>query len=179
MRAWNGQGTFQWEHVRQWGVVAGASSFPRAEGAVLVPGGLSTFSLFFRRQAQSGSTFELYLWTAPVYFKPLDQDIDATTAPQHLLKLELDLGGGATGIVMTGTTTQVFGARLKGNQPMGSLLFWELKNAGVADATIVGDLYLVPSSFGMIAGATFARPLEVETACMTPSLGRTLRGGGR
>ena len=151
MRAWNGSGVFQWEHVRQWNLTASTSIFSRAEGALMVPGALTSFSLFFRRQSQSASTFALQLWTTPIFFKPLDEVIDSTTAPYYLMKTSLATADGTLSMASTGA--QVFGARLKDGEPMGTLLFWEMKNGPAADANIVGDIYLVPNNSGTISGA--------------------------
>lgn len=147
MRSWNGTGVYQWEHTRKWELASGASDFCRAEGALLVPGGFRSLSFFVRRQSQSASaTFELFIWTAPIYFKPLDEEITSSNASQYLLQLTLEPSGG---LQMTSTTAKVFGARLKDDQPMGSLLFWEMKNSSGATYNIVADLYVVPNHIGM------------------------------
>jgi len=177
MRAWNGSGVFQWEHVRQWNLAASASVFSRAEGALMVPGALTSFSIFFRRQSQSASTFALQLWTTPIFFKPLDEVIDSTTAPYYLMKVGLETADGTLSMAVGGGGAQVFGARFKEGQPMGTLLFWEMKNGVAADATISGDIYLVPNNSGVISGASFGRMVDGEVACALP--GRTARMPGR
>lgn len=149
MRYWNGLGVYQWEHTRRWELTAGTSEFTRAEGALLVPGGLSSLSFFVRRQSQSASTFELSIWTTPVFFKPLDEVIDSTTASQYLLELTLEP---ASSLSLTGTAMKVFGGKIKSDQPMGSLLFWEMANTGGSNANMIGDIYVVPNHIGVASG---------------------------
>lgn len=184
MRTWNGSGVFQWEHVRQWKLAANTSNFTRDEGALMVPGALTTFSLFFRRQSQTASTtFELQLWTAPIFFKPLDETIDSISAPQYLMPVKLETGGSGSLSMVAGAggpgPAQVFGARFKEGEPMGSLLFWEMKNTtpGMGDGDIVGDIYLVPNNSGVISGANFGRVVDGDVACVLPS--RAARMPGR
>jgi len=157
MRSWNGVGVYQWEHTRRWELASGVSEFCRAEGALVVPGGFRSLSFFVRRQSQSASTFELFIWTTPIYFKPLDETIDSTTAPQYLLQLSLEPSGGLS---LTSTAAKVFGARLQDNQPMGSLLFWEMKNTGGASANVVADIYVVPNHVGMLSLPKMGRTVD-------------------
>jgi hypothetical protein len=130
MRMWTGKGAFQWESSRKWDLNAG-SEFCRGDGAVLVPAGLQSFSVFFRRASQSAGTFTLRLHTAPVYMQLLDSE-------------------------MTGTGARVYGARLDPNQAMGTILFWEVANSG-SPGMLVGDIYLVPNHMGSITLPKFSR----------------------
>lgn len=155
MNRWTGKGVYQWENSRQWTLNA-ASEFCRADGALVVPG-FSSMSIFFRRVSQSAGTFELCIWTAPIYFKLLDDNIDTNTASQLLYKLTLQPG---TGLQMTGTAAQVFGAKIATDQPMGSVLFWEIKNT-VASGTLIGDIYVVPNATGSIAPPPIERTVDL------------------
>lgn len=167
MRSWNGSGVHQWEHTRRWELASGASEFCRAEGAILLPGGFRSLSFFVRRQSQSASTFELNVWTTPIYFKPLDEAIDSSNASQYLLQLTLEPSGGLS---MTGTAAKVFGARLQDTQPMGSLLFWEMKNTGGASASIVADVYIVPNHAGTMTLSRLGRTVDTGDNGLPTSL---------
>lgn len=176
MRAWSGLGTFQWEHTRRWELASAGSEYTRAEGALLVPGGFDSFSFFFRRASATVGTFELFLWTAPVFFKPLDEAIDDNTAESHLFKLVFDQ---PTSMQFTGTTAKVFGGRLKANQPMGCLLFWQMKNTGGAAGSIVGDLYIVANHSGTMTLPRIGRTIDDVTSPIggPPSLHQLAAGG--
>lgn len=169
MRMWTGQGVFQWEHNRRW-TLDGASEFCRADGALVTPG-FSSLSVFVRRASQTaGSTFELLLWTAPIYFKLLDEPIDSTSAPQLLYKLSL----APVPLQMTDTTAKVFGARIAPTEPMGSVLFWEMKHTGTA-GTLVGDIYVVPNYVGTTAHAQISRTVDLGSDGGQPSANMMIR----
>jgi hypothetical protein len=152
MRMWTGKGAFQWESSRKWDLNAG-SEFCRGDGAVLVPAGLQSFSVFFRRASQSAGTFTLRLHTAPVYMQLLDSEITANNAAATLLPLTVQP---LSGLEMTGTGARVYGARLDPNQAMGTILFWEVANSG-SPGRLVGDIYLVPNHMGSITLPKFSR----------------------
>jgi hypothetical protein len=156
MRMWTGADVFQWEHSRKWDLNS-TSEFCRADGALILPGGFRSLSIFFRRVSQSAGTFEIFLYTAPLYFKLLDDEMTSNNAIQLLYKLSLKP---STGLQMTGTGAQVFAAQIDPDQPMGSLLFWEIKNT-IAAGTLVGDLYIVPNHSGMMTMPRISRTLEV------------------
>ena len=155
MHRYTGQGVFQWEHSRQW-VLNATSEYCRAEGALVLPG-FTSLSIFFRRSSQTAGTFTLKLWTAPIYFRLLDDPIDANNIQALLYPLALEP---AAGLTMTGTTAKVFGARIAPNQPMGSLLFWEMENT-MASGTLIGDIYVVPNFAGSTAQPSITRAVEV------------------
>ncbi len=157
MRNWTGMNVCQWEHSRRWEIAAGLGEFVRAEGALLLPGFVS-LSVFFRRASQTASTVELVLWTAPIYFRPLDEDNFSNNPAQYLLPLVVEP---ATGLQMTGTGAQVFGARIAPAQAMGSLLFWQLKNTGGSTAIVVGDIYVVPNHQGTMTLTDVRRTVDL------------------
>ncbi len=172
MKNWTGMNVFQWEHSRRWDLAAGANEFVRAEGALMLPG-FVTLSVFFRRASQTASTIELALWTAPLYTRPLDEDNFSNNPAQYLLPLTLQP---ATGLQMTGTGAQVFGARLAPEQAVGSLLFWQLKNTGGAQSVIVGDIYVVPNHAGSMMLTEVRRTIDAGTG---PSHGNLARASMR
>lgn len=155
MRMWTGNGVMQWENSRMWNL-NGASEFCRADGALLVPGGFTSLSVFFRRVSQTAGTFELRLWTAPIYFKLLDDDVNVNNAGATLLNLAVEP---TAGLQITGTGPQVFGARIAPAQAMGSMLFWEMKNT-VAAGVLVGDLYVVPNHAGSATVSRLGRTVD-------------------
>jgi hypothetical protein len=167
MQCWNGEGVFQWEHMRKWDLATLTSEIVRAEGAVVMPGGLTSWSVFFRRQSQSAGTFDLFLYTTPIFFKPLDEDITQAIT-QYALLLALDPAGALT---MTGTAAKIFGGKLKSDQPMGTLLFYEMKNQGGAQANIVGDIYLVPNHAGMLSQPRIAKTVDAGQRPAAASMG--------
>lgn len=156
MRMWTGQGAFQWEHSRQW-ALNNASEFCRGDGALVLPGGFGSLSIFFRRHSQSGGTFELRLWTAPIFFKLLDDLIDASNAAAQLYPLTLTP---STGLTMVQGGAEVFGAKLDTNQPMGTLLFWQVINTAAEAGTIVGDIFVVPNYTGTMATPQLSRTVD-------------------
>jgi hypothetical protein len=83
------------------------------------------------------------------------------------MKVSLETADGTLSMPSTGA--QVFGARFKGGEPMGTLLFWEMKNGVAADATISGDIYLVPNNSGTISGASFGRMVDADAGCSHPA----------
>ncbi|MCK6531232.1 hypothetical protein L6R50_27940 [Myxococcota bacterium] len=178
MRYWTGSGVFQWEHTRQWQLPISSSEFTRAEGALLLPGGFSSLSAFFRRQSQSGDgPVTLRLWTTPVFFKPLDEAITATTAPQYLFELSYEDGQSISMDTQTTSGARVFAARIGASQPMGSLLFWEMRNTDdTAVATVVGDLYLVANHAGVLSLPRIGR--MVESGDAGPTAGGRVPVGG-
>lgn len=140
-------GAIQWEHRRIWDLPASSSEFVLAEGALALPGGFSSLSAFFRRSGQSGGQFNLTLWTAPVYFKPLDFDF-SNSADQYLWPLSWTVG---SALQMTGTSAKVFGWRINDVDPIGTLLFWQMENADASRQSITGDLYVVPNHRGTVS----------------------------
>jgi hypothetical protein len=157
MYAWSGSGSIQWEHVRAWDLAASASEWVRGEGALSVPGGFTSLSVFFRRKSQTASTtVELKLYTDPIYFQPLEDDI-AQNALGDLLQLTMEP---TSGLSMTGTGAQVFGARVAPAQAIGSLLFWRLHNTATGTANIVGDIYIVANHLGVASFPTLSRAVE-------------------
>lgn len=157
MRMWTGQGAFQWESSRQWvATTVGSSEFCRGDGALLLPGGFSSFSVFFRRHSQTAGTFTLRLWTAPIFFKLLDDVIDTSNASTQLFNLATLP---SNGLEMDQTGARVYAAKVDPDQPMGTLLFWEMKNSG-ATGTIVGDIFVVPNYTGTMATPQIARTLD-------------------
>ena len=157
MKRWSGSGVFQWEHIRKWDLAAGANEICRAEGALLVPGGLRSFSIFFRRNNQSGGTMELALWTSPIFYEPLDDDFTAAPVGK-LFQLAMEPTGNLS---MTGTAAQVFAARLQDDQPMGTMLFWQMKNTGATLENITGDIYIVPNHSAVLSFPTIGRTADV------------------
>lgn len=155
MRMWTGQGAFMWESGRKW-TLDGASEFCRGDGALLLPGGFSSLSVFFRRYSQSAGTFTLNLWTAPIFFKLLDDPIETNNAASQLYPLAM---APTAGLQMTTGGAQVFGAKVAPDQPMGTLLFWEMKNTTAA-GTIVGDIFVVPNFTGTMASAQISRTVD-------------------
>lgn len=170
MKSWNGLGVYQWEYTRKWDVAGASSEFVRADGALALPGGFNALSFFFRRQSQTNGPFELAIWTAPIYFRNLDDLIDPNNASQSLLQIALEP---ATGLQMSGTAAQVFGARSRADNPMGTLLFWQMKNTGTT-GSIVGDLYVVPNHIGALSSPSLAR--FVELGCEQGGIDRALSG---
>lgn len=160
--------------MRRWEMAAAGVELVRAEGALQIQG-LSSFSVFFRRASQSsGATFELTLWTTPIFFRPLDDDFQSTPT-QYLRQITMDpvdpipLAGQGTG-------AQVFGGKVKEGQPVGTLLFWQMKNAGGASASIVGDIYVVPNSIVVVTTPRISRTLDVSTASsFQGTVNRTLK----
>jgi len=146
---------FQWEASRRWDL-DGTSEFCRADNALLVPGGFSSISVFFRRVSQTADTFTLTLWTAPLWTRLLDDEITASNAAASLLSLEVQP---SNGLSMTGTGAQVFGARIDPSQAMGSLLFWQVAKTSGA-GLLVGDLYLVPNHAGSMTSPRFGRTVN-------------------
>jgi hypothetical protein len=166
-----GAGAFQWEHHRTWQSNA-ASESCRAEGALHLPDGFASWSVFFRRGAQTAGTFELLLWTTPIYFQTLDTLIDSATASATLLPVGLTPSGG---LLMTGTSAKVFGAKIGSDQPMGSLLFWEVRNT-VAAGVLTGDIYLVPNHTGTVTLPRVGRTVDASGQAM-PGLAGGARSG--
>lgn len=158
MKFWSGSGGFQWEHVRTWNLGLNASEFVRAEGALVLPGGLTTLSAFVRKVTiTGGATFELLLWTAPIYFNTLDTNLDANNASNYLLQLSTDP---TSALVMSGTTPQVYGAKIKSDQPMGTLLFWQIKNT-IAAGALTADIYIVANHAGMLSLPRLVRTVDI------------------
>ncbi len=155
MRMWTGNGAFQWEASRKWELNA-ASEFCRGDGAVLIPGGLQSFSVFFRRASQSAGTFTLKVHTTPIYTQLLDTEVTSNNAAATLLPLAVQP---LTGLEMTSTGAKVFGARIDPSQAMGTVLFWEVANT-VAGGVLVGDIYLVANHQGAVANPRFARTVD-------------------
>lgn len=163
MQMWTGMGVFQWEHKRTWSLAAtgqaGDREICRAEGALLVPG-FSSLSVFFRRESQSAvGEFEISVWTAPIWFRPLDEDNLSSTPEAYLYKLTV---APATGLNTgnSGTTARVFGAQIADAQPMGSLLFWQVKNNIASAQSITGDLYVVPNHTGTMMLGRLGRVMD-------------------
>lgn len=157
MRMWTGMNVFQWEHKREWQMADGASQFVRAEGALLVPG-FSSLSVFFRRESQSvAGAFTLHLWTAPIYFQPLDTDFSAN--PKAYL-YELAVSPQTISTTGSGTGAQVFGGQISAAQPMGSMLFWEIRNSTGQTASIIGDIYVVPNHTGSMVLTRIGRTVD-------------------
>lgn len=152
-------GAIQWEHRRVWDLPATSSEFVLAEGALALPGGFSSLSVFFRRSAQSGGQFNLVLWTTPIFFNPLDFDF-SNTPDQYLWPLSWTVG---TALQMTGTGAKVFGGRIGDTEPIGTLLFWQMENDTASRQSITGDLYVVPNHRGTVS---------------FPSVDRTVATGG-
>lgn len=149
--------TFQWEHKRRWDIAGNSFEFCRAEGALLVPG-FRDFSIFFRRESQSASTFELALWTAPVFFRPLDESFD-NNPNAWLVPVAL----APNAISMTGTGAEVFAATVSPSQPVGTMLFWQMKNTTSTAGQIVGDIYLVANHSGVVSLPRFVRTMEATS----------------
>lgn len=160
MRAWTGQNVFQWEHKRRWDLPQAGTEMCRADGALMLPG-FSSLSVFFRRDSQSvAGAFNLVLWTAPIFFRPLDEDTFAANPAQFLYKLAT---GPANPISTAGTGTgaHVFGGLITDGQPMGSLLFWQIENATGQAASIVADIYVVPNHRGTMTLDRVSRTVDV------------------
>lgn len=158
----SGAGVIQWEHHRTWqlDLAAVGSEFCRAEGALVLPGGFSSWSVFFRRSAQTGagSRFDLLLWTAPIFFQTLDTPITPATAPQLLLPVTTLPTTGLQMLIGAGGPL-VFAGKIATDQPMGSLLFWEMRNL-LFPGTITGDIYLVPNHTGTVTMPRIARTVD-------------------
>ncbi|MDP2308176.1 MAG: hypothetical protein Q8P18_19305 [Pseudomonadota bacterium] len=175
MSSWIGTGAFQWEHTRKWHLATSGVEITRAEGALVIPGGVDSLSFFFRRASQdSGTNFTLGVATSPIYFKPLDEVMDTTAADAYLFGLEF---GAATALNMdasNGTSPKLFAGRLKPGQPMGSLLFWRMVNEGSAGG-VVGDLYVVANHSGVMTQPRILRTVDgVESNAMSLN-GRMLK----
>jgi hypothetical protein len=177
MRVWSGSGVFQWESTRTWSLAASggpsASEFVRTTGALCIPGGFGGISVFFRRASATTDQMKLRIWTAPLFYKPLDEDITVTNAVQYLYELTLDP---AIGLNMSsfGTGPRVFAARIKPDQPVGTLLYWQMENLVAAPHSVMGDILLVPNHIGTMTFPGFAR----TTDAMTGNGAANLIGGG-
>ena len=155
---WTGNGAIQWEHQRVWDLDAGAKEMCLAEGALSMPAGFLSWSIFVRKTDLVGATtMELELWTAPIFYQPLDTDI-AQAPGEQLYQLTMEP---ATGLQMTGGGKGVFAAKLKSDQPMGTLLFWRMHNTGGSNnGRLTADIFIVPNFAGVTTSAPIGRTVQ-------------------
>ena len=160
MLQWNGAGSFQWEHQRTWDIPASGAQMVLAEGALCLPGGFRSLSFFFRRISQSGPPVDLEIWTAPVFFQPLDDDFSAN--PENFLRQVTIEPSNALQLSDLDTPAQrVYGGRIKDDQPVGTLLFWRMNNPDTTTAAkIVGDIYVVSNHIGVATGSHIGRTVD-------------------
>lgn len=158
MKMWTGDGAFQWEAGRTWNLAQNAGEFCRGEGALLVPSGLTSFSVFLRQRSHTGtdSVFTLKLWTTPLYFNLLDTDI-SSTASEYLVSVATTAPVAA--IAADIGLARMYGSAVKGGEPMGTVLFWEVRCTAAA-GVLVGDISLVANHAGIVTGPRFRRTLD-------------------